>query len=273
MGGAPAECLLRGPGSELLTRSVPQSTTINPRLTCSPAPDGGPIGMLLAARVCGDWSRALHEFSRTPVDADVDTVDADADLEAGEGNEIVHEKREAPAPVRTEDDEDELPGREAHLMLEGPYGGPTLRVGDFERVLLFAGGSGVTFTLGVLDELVGRCVRLGRRDGEKTRRVVWCWCVRSFGGCSSFLSLVPPTLIPPRRDQLVRPAPPPNRHPRRAPGGAARPPHPHLRHLPLRPDRRAAHPGLHRHRGAALRRPGARPPARPRRSVRCGLLR
>ncbi|KAJ7361090.1 iron reductase [Mycena albidolilacea] len=161
----------------------------DPAVSCLRAPDGGPIGMLLAARVCGDWSRALHEFSRTPVDADVDTADAEADLEAGEGeghNEIVHEKREAPAPIRTEDDEDELPGREAHLMLEGPYGGPTLRVGDFERVLLFAGGSGVTFTLGVLDELVGRCVRLGRRDGEKTRRVVWCWCVRSFGAISWF---------------------------------------------------------------------------------------
>jgi hypothetical protein len=52
-----------------------------------------------------------------------------------------------------------------------------LRPGDFERVLLFAGGSGATFTLGVLDELVGRAVKLGRRDGEKTRRGVWCWCV------------------------------------------------------------------------------------------------
>ncbi|KAJ7852470.1 hypothetical protein B0H14DRAFT_3866066 [Mycena olivaceomarginata] len=38
--------------------------------------------------------------------------------------------------------------------------------------LLFGG---VTFTLGVLDKLVGRCVRLGRRDGEKTRWVVRCW--------------------------------------------------------------------------------------------------
>jgi hypothetical protein len=30
----------------------------------------------------------------------------------------------------------------------------------------------MTFTLGVLDELVRRCVRLGRRDGQKTWRVV-----------------------------------------------------------------------------------------------------
>jgi hypothetical protein len=59
---------------------------------------------------------------------------------------------------------------------------------------------GVTFTLGVLDKLVGRCVRLGRRDGEKTRWVVRCWCLRSFGGCSSFLSLIPPMPTPPGHD-------------------------------------------------------------------------
>jgi hypothetical protein len=98
-----------------------------------------------------------HTIYATPwIFPPVDTVDTDADLEAGEGegpNEIVHEKREAPAPVCTEDDEDELPGREEHLILEGPYGGPCLRAREFERVLLFAGGSGVTFTLGVLDEL------------------------------------------------------------------------------------------------------------------------
>jgi hypothetical protein len=103
-------------------------------------------------------------------------------------------------------------------------------------VLLFAGGSGVTFMLSVLNELVGRCMRVGRRDGEKTQRVVWCWCVRSFGG-SVDVPLLHVALVPtrhlPRRNQLVRPAPPPNRHPRRAPGGTTRPPHLHLRHLPL----------------------------------------
>ncbi|KAJ6504454.1 hypothetical protein DFH09DRAFT_1335256 [Mycena vulgaris] len=71
-----------------------------------------------------------------------------------------------------------LPGREAHLILDGPYGG--------SRVLLFAGGSGATFTLGVLDELVGRVtLPLGAGCEEvKTTWVVWCWCVRSFGAIS-----------------------------------------------------------------------------------------
>ncbi|KAJ6566192.1 hypothetical protein B0H19DRAFT_1025025 [Mycena capillaripes] len=121
---------------------------------CLTGPDGAPIGMLLAARVCGNWSRALHNFALTP----------------------------EPTYTFDENEDDEFPAD----VKPGPYGGPTLRAGDFERVLLFAGGSGATFTLGVLDELVGRCVRLGRRDGEKTRRVVWCWCVRSFGAINWF---------------------------------------------------------------------------------------
>ncbi|KAJ7722393.1 hypothetical protein B0H16DRAFT_1385845 [Mycena metata] len=133
-----------------------------PDVSCLRAPDGGPIGMLLAARSCGDWTRSLHNFGLAPED---DAISQ---------------------PAIVEEDADAFPGREAHFILEGPYGGPTLRAGDYERVLLFAGGSGVTFTLAVLDELVGRCVRQGRREGEKTRRVVWCWCVRSFGAISWF---------------------------------------------------------------------------------------
>ncbi|KAJ6566159.1 hypothetical protein B0H19DRAFT_1257428 [Mycena capillaripes] len=141
--------------------------------------------MLLAARACADWSRALHSFTLTPAPAytfdddegdefpaDAKPVPAAADLEAHDG--IVHEKRDSinKAQLQAKAQESRSirrrspPGRSLHLVLEGPYGGPTLRAGDFERVLLFAGGSGATFTLGVLDELVGRCVRQGRRRGE-----------------------------------------------------------------------------------------------------------
>jgi hypothetical protein len=129
----------------------------------------------------------LHAFALAPDFSDTSIEDVkeypeeqeqERDLEAA-ANGIMHEKCEVSAPAnvlapaqRNAGGEDPLPERSAYLILEGPSRGPTLRAGDFERVLLFAGGSGMTFTLGVLDELVGRCVRLGRRDGEKTRRVV-----------------------------------------------------------------------------------------------------
>ena len=38
-------------------------------------------------------------------------------------------------------------------------------IGEYERALLVASESGITFTLNILDDLVGRCVRLQRRGG------------------------------------------------------------------------------------------------------------
>ncbi|KAJ7636327.1 iron reductase [Roridomyces roridus] len=130
-----------------------------PNVSCLRAPDGGRLGMLLAARACGDWSRSLYDFASTP-EEEMDVVDA--------------------AAAKAHPCEALLPGREAHLILEGPYGGPTLRSADYETVLLFAGGSGATFTLAVLDELVG-LLSSSSPDPVKTRRIEWHWAVRSFG--------------------------------------------------------------------------------------------
>ncbi|EGU11632.1 putative Ferric reductase transmembrane component [Rhodotorula toruloides ATCC 204091] len=63
-------------------------------------------------------------------------------------------------------------------LIEGPYGGlPTYSspalLEDTESVLLVAGGSGMTFVLGVLDELVGRRLR-----AKKGGRVDVVWVVR-----------------------------------------------------------------------------------------------
>lgn len=72
-------------------------------------------------------------------------------------------------------------GVPVQVMLDGPYGGCSVDLGQYESVLLVAGGSGATFTLGLLDDIVGRCLKLGRKDGEKTRRIEFAWCVRSYG--------------------------------------------------------------------------------------------
>lgn len=72
-------------------------------------------------------------------------------------------------------------GVPVQVFIDGPYGGPTIDPGSYSSIVLFAGGSGATFTLGVLDDIVGRCVRLGRPGGEKVTRVEFGWCVRGFG--------------------------------------------------------------------------------------------
>jgi ferric-chelate reductase len=68
-----------------------------------------------------------------------------------------------------------------HVTIDGPYGGCSLDLGEYENVLLAAGGAGVTFTLGLLDDLVGRIVRHQRGRGERTRRIEFAWAIRSYG--------------------------------------------------------------------------------------------
>jgi ferric-chelate reductase len=77
--------------------------------------------------------------------------------------------------------EPEYGPKKVMVMVDGPYGGISFDLGQYENILLFAGGAGVTFTMGVLDDIVGRIVRLKRRHGERTRRIEFAWCVKSFG--------------------------------------------------------------------------------------------
>lgn len=107
-----------------------------------------PGGITLGARACGDWSRELNALAQSG--------------EKGNGMERVS------------------------VILDGPYGGATLDYGTYESVLLVAGGSGITFTLGILDDLIGRIVKLGRPHGERTRRITFAWYIRSFGAISWF---------------------------------------------------------------------------------------
>lgn len=123
-------------------------------LTAPPSTSCVGTGTLaLAARAQGDWTRALNEYARHEQER----------LSLGQG-----EKHCAP-------------GVPVQVMFDGAYGGCSIDLGDYESVMLVAGGSGATFTLGLLDDIVGRCVRLGRAGGEKTRRIEFVWCIRSFG--------------------------------------------------------------------------------------------
>lgn len=113
-------------------------------------------GLVLGARVNGDWTRALNTFVHKEQER-LSTID-----------ESCHSKdRDVSIPIQ--------------VMLDGPYGGSSVDLGQYETVLLVSGGSGITFTLGLLDDIVGRCVKLRRGGGERTRRIEFAWCIRSFG--------------------------------------------------------------------------------------------
>ncbi|KZV60449.1 hypothetical protein PENSPDRAFT_594068 [Peniophora sp. CONT] len=125
--------------------------------------------LLLAARNTGDWSRSLSSYARAEGErlALLDPKKPTKEYEVGVGR-------------------DEADGAEVQVTLDGPYGGLSLDLGDYESALLIAGGAGMSAILGVLDDIVGRVVRLGRKGGEKTRRIQIVWCIRSFGAIDWF---------------------------------------------------------------------------------------
>jgi ferric-chelate reductase len=110
-----------------------------------------PPGLVLGARVSGDWTRALNTYAIQEKDT------------------TLNEKSSAV---------------QVQVMLDGAYGGNSLDLGRYEHVLLIAGGSGATFAVGLLDDIIGRCARLRRRAGEVTKRIEFVWSVKSFGNSS-----------------------------------------------------------------------------------------
>jgi len=116
--------------------------------------------LTLAARVKGDWTRALNTYA----------INEQERLQRG-GKE-------------------KLPGVPVQVMLDGPYGGCSVDLGKYESALLVAGGSGASFTIGLLDDIVARCVKLRRPGGEKTRRIEFVWCIRSYASIQWFAPML-----------------------------------------------------------------------------------
>ncbi|KAI6106198.1 iron reductase [Pisolithus croceorrhizus] len=121
-------------------------------------------GMLLAARVNGDWTHELNTYTR--------------------------DKQGLSDSVSEKQSGDERSGVPIHVMIDGPYGGSSVDLGQYETVLLVAGGSGATFTLSLLDDIVYRCVKAGRPNGERTTRVEFVWCIKSFGHIAWFSQML-----------------------------------------------------------------------------------
>ncbi|KAG8985734.1 hypothetical protein FRB90_004485 [Tulasnella sp. 427] len=137
-------------------------------------------GMMLAARNCGDWSNALNRLARSDLPEDKGSAIALLPVHGtGEdGHEEFHE-------LETTE------GRRVGVMIDGPFGGPSIDFAQSENVLLISGGSGATFTLGILDDLVGRVV-LDRRLGKasrtiRTRKIHFVWCIKSYGSILWFM--------------------------------------------------------------------------------------
>ncbi len=114
----------------------------------------------------GDWTRALNAYALA------NSTSCSLTQQSSKEKEIETEEKVSWL---------ETAGTQVQVMIDGPYGGSSVELGDYESVLLVAGGSGATFTIGLFDDIVGRCIKLGRSGGDKTRRIEFAWCINSFG--------------------------------------------------------------------------------------------
>jgi ferric-chelate reductase len=130
-----------------------------------PGSGGHSPGVLLGVRAMGDWTRALNEYALREEDV--------ISPRSSTGSSY---RDRVPVPVQ--------------VMFDGPYGGCALDLWDYERVLLVAGGSGATFAIGMLDELVAACCLSEGKAGVKTESVDFIWCIRSFGGSDPLFLVV-----------------------------------------------------------------------------------
>jgi ferric-chelate reductase len=72
------------------------------------------------------------------------------------------------------------PGKKVIVTLDGPYGGLKLDLAEYESVLLVAGGSGITFVLGSIEE----ALRV-KEAGQGPSSVEMAWVVRDMCESSS----------------------------------------------------------------------------------------
>ncbi|KAM0754611.1 hypothetical protein T439DRAFT_309389 [Meredithblackwellia eburnea MCA 4105] len=120
-----------------------------------------PPGINLFVRSCGEgtWTGDLYETVRM-------------------GDKVAKALEARSSSSSSSDDNSAPQGRRRLLhmlaLVEGPYGGVGRYVSlDEENVLLVAGGSGMSFVIGLLDEVVGRRVREGKQG-----RIEVVWAVR-----------------------------------------------------------------------------------------------
>ncbi|KAF8636062.1 hypothetical protein AX17_003827 [Amanita inopinata Kibby_2008] len=124
-------------------------------------------GIVLGARAVGDWTRALNEFAFN---------------EGAKIQRLCQSGSTQAAP--------ETPFVPVHVMIDGPYGGCSIDASSYETILLVSGGSGATFSVGLLDSLVGKCMR---GDKTATRKIEFVWFTRSYGSIhwfSTFLKTI-----------------------------------------------------------------------------------
>lgn len=133
-------------------------------ITNAPSTTARQSGITLYAKVAGDWTRRLHRLASNVQDLEIgeDIIEREAFL-----------AKEKITDGTTDGIQIDHPGKRVMVMLDGPYGGLKMDLGEYRRVLLVAGGSGITFALGSIEEAI-----IAKSQGGLTQAVELAWVAR-----------------------------------------------------------------------------------------------
>lgn len=114
---------------------------------------GSGRGITLYAKVAGGWSRRINVLAQ-----------AEDNDGADESEKTVSAERIDPV---------EKPCVPVQILIDGPYGGLKLDLADYRDIFIIAGGSGITFALGCIEEGLIRQRDLPQEGIFESVKVVW----------------------------------------------------------------------------------------------------
>jgi ferric-chelate reductase len=131
-------------------------------ITNAGSPSSPGRGITLYAKVAGGWTGRINKLAKQSVETDDEK----------------YQGEQTGLPTGA-DDFDCIP---VQILIDGPYGGLKLDLAGYQNVLLVAGGSGITFALGCIEESLRRV-----QEGGQEGRLEWIhavWVVRDFRECN-----------------------------------------------------------------------------------------
>ncbi|WVR03427.1 hypothetical protein IAU60_000418 [Kwoniella sp. DSM 27419] len=136
--------------------------------------------LVLVAKKAGDWTRALYDYAAVGGVAGAPGKEVQG-CDSVEDVDRYGEKRDVQMVERAV----EVMGRKCKVMVEGPYGGPSSTVfASFAGIVLITGGSGITYGLSMLEDLI----RKASEGHVRASSVHLVWVCKTYGDMAPFLA-------------------------------------------------------------------------------------
>ncbi|KAI8452654.1 hypothetical protein BY996DRAFT_7210406 [Phakopsora pachyrhizi] len=147
----------------------------------SSSPHGSTNYMLLVVKAVGDFTKRIHKIGQAPQKPSEFLVDINDDktVQKPEFKNNFDNFNEA------------VSGITHYVIVDGPYGSSFTDLTKYKNVLLCAGGSGFTYCMTALEDIVGEAARGGR---SITRNIVLVWSLREPAMLESFESTLVNTI-------------------------------------------------------------------------------